>query len=236
MHRSTGDYTDWQSIDYHPAIAELEPRTLLQYLSMGQSVLDVGCNSGGSALFLARKGLRVTGIDLNPKAIDIARDRAERAGFGYAAQFIVGDVIRWDYSGLFDVVTMIRLLTCFPAEEGWRALLSRANSLIKPGGRIYINDFVMAQDNRQYRDRYDAAARLGWREGKFAVNDAEGNLRFIAHHHTEQEMGEIFQPYEKLQLTFQESTSMNGNQCSMFEFIGQKNESPVVSRFRSRNN
>jgi cyclopropane fatty-acyl-phospholipid synthase-like methyltransferase len=40
-------------------------------------VLDVGCGTGENALFLAAKGLAVTGIDLAPKAIAKAKRKAK---------------------------------------------------------------------------------------------------------------------------------------------------------------
>lgn len=42
----------------------------------GKSVLDVGCGDGENAMNFAKLGARVTGIDISPKAIELARKRA----------------------------------------------------------------------------------------------------------------------------------------------------------------
>lgn len=51
-------------------------------------VLVVGCEDGFHALLLAKEGYEVTGIDLNPEAIRVANERAEKLGVN--AKFVVG--------------------------------------------------------------------------------------------------------------------------------------------------
>lgn len=52
-------------------------------------VIDLYCGVGVSSLLLARKGLRVLGIESNPTAIELARRNGER--LGVRAEFICGD-------------------------------------------------------------------------------------------------------------------------------------------------
>lgn len=49
-------------------------------LSPGMSILDVGCGTGRHAIELARRGLKVTGIDISCGMLDVARQHAEEAG------------------------------------------------------------------------------------------------------------------------------------------------------------
>jgi SAM-dependent methyltransferase len=56
----------------------------------GGKVLDVACGTGRLAIPLARRGYRVTGIDLSPLYIDKARERS--ADEGLDVDFIVGDM------------------------------------------------------------------------------------------------------------------------------------------------
>ena len=72
----------------------------------GASILDVGCGAGTNALYLARSGFKVTGIDLAEGAIAAARVRAQRAGL--EVDFRVADALRIPFpkehfSGAIDV-------------------------------------------------------------------------------------------------------------------------------------
>lgn len=59
--------------------------------------LDVGCGSGRDAVYLAKRGWRVTGVDFAAEALAKARRRASEEGAD--VQFIEGDVGRLDQLG-----------------------------------------------------------------------------------------------------------------------------------------
>lgn len=61
-------------------VAEVEFLTEVLGLSPGCSVLDVGCGTGRHAIELARRGYRVTGVDLSAGMLEQARRDAEAAG------------------------------------------------------------------------------------------------------------------------------------------------------------
>jgi SAM-dependent methyltransferase len=52
--------------------------------------LDLGCGTGMQSVELARRGWQVTGVEIVPKALRIARERARQAGL--EVQFVDGDV------------------------------------------------------------------------------------------------------------------------------------------------
>jgi len=69
----------------------------------GDRLLDVACGSGQLALLAARKGARVTGVDIATNSIEAARSRA--ASEGLDASFDEGDAEDLPYpDGSFDVV------------------------------------------------------------------------------------------------------------------------------------
>jgi SAM-dependent methyltransferase len=69
-------------------------------------LLDVACGSGQLALLAARRGARVTGVDIASNAILIARDRARTENLD--ATFDEGDAEILPYGdGSFDVVTSL---------------------------------------------------------------------------------------------------------------------------------
>lgn len=215
-------YSGWRLIDYRPAISELLPEALFPYVTRGQTALEIGCNAGNVAFFLAKRGVCVLGIDLNPGAIQKARDRALDECFSEFPLFEVSDILKYEGLGVFDVVLIIRTLTCFPKFADWESVLRVAFSHLKGSGLIYIHDFMTSPENERYRAGYLEGKSLGWRTGNFPVRTPSGGILFIAHHHSEEELKQITAPYETLHLTYHKSLSMNGSACKMFEFIGRK--------------
>lgn len=58
----------------------------------GKRVLDVGCGDGNNSVLLAKLGAHVTGIDVSPKSIQVAKKRAEVNGVSNLVQFVCSPV------------------------------------------------------------------------------------------------------------------------------------------------
>jgi len=74
------------------------------------SVLDLGCGTGGHALPLAARGLRVTGVDRSPAMLGRAREKAaawSAGAGGTAPDFVEGDVRALRLDGVFDAAIMM---------------------------------------------------------------------------------------------------------------------------------
>src|SRR5262245_25806255 len=97
----------------------------------GRRVLEIGCGEGVAACQLAYCGARVTGIDLSPASIEVARRRL--ALHGFEADFRVADIATDDLGeGCFDVVWCDLILHHLVAElDGVMRRLARA---LRPGG------------------------------------------------------------------------------------------------------
>ena len=69
----------------------------------GMRVLDVACGTGVVAVTAARMGARVTGLDLTPELLEVARTNAALAGV--TIDWREGDVEQLPFdAGAFDVV------------------------------------------------------------------------------------------------------------------------------------
>jgi SAM-dependent methyltransferase len=53
----------------------------------GKRIFELGCGDGGNAVLLALKGAEVVGIDVSPRAIEIAKDRARLHGVESRTEF-----------------------------------------------------------------------------------------------------------------------------------------------------
>lgn len=122
-----------------------EWRTFAEWLglSAGMQVLDVGCGSGGPALYLMKSyGVRITGADQNPSGIATATDLADQQGLGAQARFLVADASQPLplADGEFDAVVCIDAVNHLP---GRAAVLAEWHRLLKPGGRLLFTDPVV---------------------------------------------------------------------------------------------
>jgi 2-polyprenyl-3-methyl-5-hydroxy-6-metoxy-1,4-benzoquinol methylase len=71
----------------------------------GKNVLDLACGSGSSSTLLALLGARVTGVDLSPKLIHAARERAVLDGVTDRCRFICSPLEVAEFEGnQFDLV------------------------------------------------------------------------------------------------------------------------------------
>jgi cyclopropane fatty-acyl-phospholipid synthase-like methyltransferase len=73
---------------------EEPPQVLVDLVESAKVVpckaVDLGCGAGNYAVYLARKGFTVTGVDLSPTAISLARENARRQGV--KCHFLAADV------------------------------------------------------------------------------------------------------------------------------------------------
>jgi len=98
--------------------------------------LDVGCGTGFLSLELAARGHRVTGIDLAPTMLDLARRKAAEAGFDI--RFQEGDAEQASFpDGSFDLVVSRHVLWTLPHPE---AAIDDWIRVLRPGGRLVVID------------------------------------------------------------------------------------------------
>ncbi len=101
------------------------------------TALDLGCGEGGDALWLARGGWRVTGLDISPTAVGRARAAADAAGLtAEQAGFEVTDLAHWRDRRTFDLVTASFLHS--PVELPRAEILRQAADRVAPGGHLLL--------------------------------------------------------------------------------------------------
>jgi cyclopropane fatty-acyl-phospholipid synthase-like methyltransferase len=103
------------------------------------SVLDAGCGTGDTVLFLASRGNRITGIDFLEEPIRRAKLKAaERA---LDVTFLVKDAMTLkDWSERFDAVIDGGLFHVF-SDEDRKKYAEGLATVLKPGGRLFLMCF-----------------------------------------------------------------------------------------------
>jgi SAM-dependent methyltransferase len=108
------------------------------HVPAGARLLDVACGSGQVGLIAARRGARVTGVDIASNLIAAARGRA--AAEGLDASFDEGDAEALPYADAsFDVVTTLYGAMFAPQPHRVAAELLRVT---RPGGTIAMGNWT----------------------------------------------------------------------------------------------
>lgn len=102
----------------------------------GARVLDVGCGGGLLAEALAALGASVTGIDLAPGMIEVARLHAAESALRIDYRLAGAEELAAATPGAFDVVTCMEMLEHVPEPAAMVATLA---SLTRPGGALFVS-------------------------------------------------------------------------------------------------
>lgn len=98
--------------------------------------LDLGCARGDDAIWLARQGWTVTGVDVSETALRTARTSAEAAGLVDRTRFVRHDLGASFPDGMYDLVSAMFLQS--PIEFGRVHALRRAAASVALDGLLLI--------------------------------------------------------------------------------------------------
>ncbi len=102
----------------------------------GKNVIDVGCGGGILSESLAQSGANVTGIDLAPALIEIAKLHLHESNLQVNYECINVADKATQCAGTFDVVTCMELLEHVPDPMG---IIQNCAKLLKPGGVAFFS-------------------------------------------------------------------------------------------------
>jgi ubiquinone/menaquinone biosynthesis C-methylase UbiE len=103
----------------------------------GGRLLDLGCGTGEDAVYLARRGFRVTAIDIAPGMIARLRTKAEALGVGWQIEARVADIESFDpETEAFDgILSDFGAVNCLRSLSSLRRVAEKA---LKPRGRLVL--------------------------------------------------------------------------------------------------
>ena len=102
----------------------------------GKNVIDIGCGGGVLSESMARKGAKVTGIDLSKKALKVADLHSLESGVEVRYKHIAAEEMAEQEAGQFDVVTCMERLEHVPDPA---SIVRAAAKLVKPGGHVFFS-------------------------------------------------------------------------------------------------
>jgi ubiquinone/menaquinone biosynthesis C-methylase UbiE len=131
----------------HPLIEDAPPATPAEHClrlmhlraydeavshAAGRDVLDVGCNTGYGTMRFVPVANRVVGVDVSPRAIEAARERA----WNGRPEFIVTTGFELPFpAATFDLVTSFQVLEHVPDPLAFLRELAR---VLRPGGAVIL--------------------------------------------------------------------------------------------------
>ena len=138
-----------------------EARFIFEKLKLrtGDRLLDCPSGIGRLSIPLAKKGIRVTAVDITRGYLEELKAKAERSGL--RIETVHSDMRRIRYQGEFDAAANVwTSFGYFESEADNLLVLKRAYDALRPGGRFYLSlvnrDWIIAHytetDWFSYRD------------------------------------------------------------------------------------
>jgi 2-polyprenyl-6-hydroxyphenyl methylase/3-demethylubiquinone-9 3-methyltransferase len=129
----------------------------------GLAVLDVGCGAGLASEALARRGARVTGLDMATEALAVARAHAGEQGL----EIDYRQGRPEDMAGRFDAVVALEVVEHVADRDAFLASLAR---VVRPGGMVFLStlnrtprSFLFAKLGAEYLLRMLPRGTHDWR-------------------------------------------------------------------------
>ena len=179
----------------------------LDGLATDASILDYGSGYGRLvAEFTQRGHTGVRGVD--PAATMVHRGVRD----GLALQVMVDPPSVPDSIPPADLVLLFAVLTCVPSDDDQRALIAAAWQAVRPGGLLYIADFLQIEGSDRYRTMRPDSTPYG----TFTTSDGA-----VLRHHTSEHLDELVggRPVRRERLAL---TTMNGNAAAGYQLLARK--------------
>lgn len=181
-----------------------------KYVGKGDIILDVGCGYGRTLNQLYERDYKnLIGIDFSKNMIE----RGKRQYPYLDLRVKQGKNIDME-DGSCDAVILFAVLTCIMEDAEQVSLLKEIKRVLKPNGIIYINDFLLNNDERNL-NRYELF-KDKYKYGVFELSEGA-----VVRHHDIKWVEKCIKPFEKIILEQVVYTTMNGHKSNGYYFIGR---------------
>ncbi|MBQ3405377.1 MAG: class I SAM-dependent methyltransferase [Oscillospiraceae bacterium] len=128
-----------------------EKDELSAFLDMlnGDSVLDIGCGTGEVLSYCAGRGLRVSGIDISERMLEIAGKAVPEAGLSVLSVYELSK-LRESYDGIIASYILVHI-----PKDKVGGVVKDIYSLLNPGGKLFLV-FTTARETNEYMFNYTA--------------------------------------------------------------------------------
>jgi len=116
-----------------------------------KNILEVACSSGWHSLQLTKEGYDVTGLDIDPGLIEVARERASKQGLNI--NFVVADFLapglhfKEEFDAIFALGNSVPLIS---KESSYEEVFKRMASLLRPGGVVLVHILNFEKERNEW--------------------------------------------------------------------------------------
>lgn len=173
-------------------------------------ILDVGCGYGRVANELYQSGFKhVQGVDYSQKMI-------ERGHRLYPHLSLRKSTSPFDFKDQsFDAVILVAVLTCIIEDKDQQSLIQDIVRVLKPGGVLYINDFLLNFDQRNIQ-RYTTFKDVYKTYGVFELDEGA-----VLRHHAKEYLEGLLSDFDVLESESCVYTTMNKHTSNGVCFMGR---------------
>lgn len=118
------------------------------------TVLDAGCGTGRVAIELARRGLDVVGVDLDPSMLEVARAKSPEV------EWVEADLASLALDRTFEVVVAAGNVMIFLTPGSEARVTERLAAHVAPGG-VLVCGFSLAGDHLSLADHHHNCTAAG---------------------------------------------------------------------------
>ena len=203
----------WNNVaDNKEFTTQLDIDLLSKYLDNESLIVDYGCGYGRTLNELYLMGYKNTiGFDFSTKMIE----RGKREFPFLDLRVSMDNMIDFN-SNSVDSVILFAVLTCIIDDETQINLIEEIQRVLKPGGIIYINDFLVNENERNMK-RYNNFLSKYNKYGVFELEEGA-----LLRHHKEEWINKLTSMFTKEEYKKIVFRTMNGHISNGFVFIGSK--------------
>ena len=182
------------------------------FINIDSFIVDYGCGYGRTLNQLWQKGYKNTlGFDFSAEMIYRGRKEFPFLNLRTSNNNFID---RDDKS--VDMIILFAVLTCIIKDEDQVSLMHEIERVLKPGGVIFINDFLVNTDDRNSK-RYAAFLNKYQKHGVFELPEGA-----VLRHHETGWIDTLTKDFKKEVMNKITFKTMNGNLSNGFVFVGRK--------------
>ena len=183
-----------------------------KYVDREKSILDIGCGYGRTLNELYNLEYKnLIGLDFSEGMIKRGKEQ-----FPYLdLRLKNADTIDMPDNSVYCVI-LFAVLTCIIKENEQEQLIDEIHRVLKPGGILYINDYLLNIDERnisryeKFQDKYSQYGIFEFPEGG------------VFRHHSKEWIIELLKDFETIKFEDLIFTTMNGHKSNAFYYFGKK--------------